>query len=581
MKKKKKSKVKKKQQFSFKQRNLRIGIKYTAAFLITVLIFAFAGLLVYIQLNSADQNAQELKEYSSHVNDISQLASTIQAKDVQIADFLLTENNTYIDAFTTYEQQLNTLIEKTEADLETKEEQKLMKDLKNNDNTINNTFNNRIVPSIEEGQAIMANSLRETTYRYRTDNVEIVNRLMEITADKQGKAVHAAAKKMNDSKLVLAIANIISILIGISLILLLSRSISKQLKKVVHIITEVAHGNLQTPSAAYVGKDEIGQLSFAINLLKDNLQNILTKVSDASNNLSNQSEALNQSANEVKEGNLQVAATMEELASGAETQANSTSHLAEKMNDFSQLVNQSELDGVEVATNSNEVLQLTNDGKELMTASVNQMKQIDQIVADSVAKVKNLDLQSQAISNLVGVIEDIANQTNLLSLNAAIEAARAGEHGKGFTVVADEVRKLSEQVSASVGEITSIVSTIQTETNQVVSSLSKGYQEVQEGAEQIEATGQNFETIQSAVNTMSEKVTFISANLNHIAESNGQINHLIEDIASVSEESAAGVEEAAASSQQTASTMEEVSGSADELSLLADHLNEEIKVFKL
>lgn len=576
-----KKKVKNKRQFSFSLKNLRIGFKYTATFLVVVFIFAFAGSLVYIQLDSADQNAQDLKEYSSHVSDISQLASTIQAKDVQIADFLLTENSTYIDAFATYEQQLNTLIEKIEADLETTEEQELMKSLRSNDNSINNTFNTKIVPSVENNQTIMANNLRETTYRFRTENVEIADKLIEITADKQDKAVNAAAKKMSDSKNVLSIANIISILIGISLILLLSRSISGQLKKVVHIITEVAHGNLQTPSATYVGKDEIGQLSFAINLLKDNLQNILTKVSDASNSLSSQSEELNQSANEVKEGNLQVASTMEELSSGAETQANSTSHLAEKMNDFSQIVNQSEQDGVEVAANSNEVLQLTNNGKELMTASVNQMKQIDQIVADSVTKVKNLDLQSQAISNLVGVIEEIANQTNLLSLNAAIEAARAGEHGKGFAVVADEVRKLSEQVSASVGEITSIVSTIQTETNHVVDSLSKGYKEVQEGAEQIEATGQNFETIQSAVKTMSEKITVISTNLNHIAENGGQMNHLIEEIASVSEESAAGVEQAAASSQQTASAMEEVSGSADELARLAEHLNEEIKVFKL
>lgn len=576
-----KNKVRKKRYFSLRLNNLHIGLKYTATFLIAVFIFAFAGFIVYVQLNGANQNTQDLKVYSSHINDISQLASTIQAKDVQIADYLLTENSTYSDAFSMYEQELNTLIEKIEPSLETEEEQQLMKDLKSKDNSINNTFNTKIVPSIENNQSIMAKNLRESTYRFRTENVEIADQLMEITAGKQDNAVNAASQKMEDSKLALSIANITAILIGITLILLLSRNISRELNKVVHIIKEVAHGNLQAPAATYSGKDEIGQLSFAINLLKGNLQNILTNISDASNSLSSQSEELNQSANEVREGNLQVASTMEELSSGSEAQANSASHLAETMNDFTNIVKHSEQDGVDIAASSNEVLKLTNNGQELMTTSVNQMKQIDYIVADSVTKMKNLDKQSQAISNLVGVIEDIANQTNLLSLNAAIEAARAGEHGKGFAVVADEVRKLSEQVSTSVGEITSIVSAIQKETDHVVDSLSKGYQEVQEGTEQIEATGQNFEAIRGAVNSMSEKITVISENLNHIAENSGQMNHLIEEIASVSEESAAGVEQAAASSQQTASSMEEVSGNADELARLAEHLNEEINVFKL
>jgi len=110
-----------------------------------------------------------------------------------------------------------------------------------------------------------------------------------------------------------------------------------------------------------------------------------------------------------------------------------------------------------------------------METSVKQMKQIDSIIADAVQKVQNLEENSNEISNLTLVIKDIADQTNLLSLNAAIEAARAEEHGKGFAVVADEVKKLSEQVSSSVGEITTIVSTIQSETKTVVTTLNSGY----------------------------------------------------------------------------------------------------------
>src|SRR5690625_1929062 len=125
------------------------------------------------------------------------------------------------------------------------------------------------------------------------------------------------------------------------------------------------------------------------------IKNILIKISHTSENLNNQSDALNQSANEVMEGNLQVAATMEELSSGAETQANGAASLSETMNDFAQMVMISEDNGSKAAASSENVLYLTSDGQKLMNASVSQMNKIDQIVKEAVAKIKNLDHQAQ------------------------------------------------------------------------------------------------------------------------------------------------------------------------------------------
>lgn len=373
----------------------------------------------------------------------------------------------------------------------------------------------------------------------------------------------------------------ITILIGILVVWLFANNISKPINKVTKHLGHLANGDLTQNEIHIKSKDETAQLGDALNLLQSNLKKTILRVSHSSETLTSQSEELSHSANEVKTGSEQVATTMQELASGSETQANSTTDLASVMSSFATKVQEANEYGEQIGDNSKTVLSMTEDGSALMKKSIQQMEKIDRIVHDSVQKVQGLDEHSQGISNLVTVIKDVADQTNLLSLNAAIEAARAGEHGKGFAVVADEVRKLAEQVSDSVTDITDIVANIQNETNLVTDSLQGGYKEVQVGTAQIETTGETFGNISEAVTEMVNSIKAISENLSEIAASAQEMNGSIEEIASISEESAAGIEQTSASSQQTSSIMEEVAGSSDQLAKLAEELNELVRHFKL
>ncbi|MEC5424597.1 methyl-accepting chemotaxis protein [Virgibacillus sp. C22-A2] len=565
----------------FNLKNVRIGRKYMSVFFLTALLFLIAGSMVFMVLQEGKEDIEAIDENSSLVNEMAKLATIIQAKDVQSADFLLTRNKKFIDLFVDFQNEFDAISEKLDPMMRTEEQTELFNQIQRNNKIIDDAFLDRMVAAVEDRQDVMANSLRDYSSRLRNETIEQVDELMGLISSEQAASVQAAKNSLDTSILILSITNVLAVLFGFTLMFIISRSITSNLKKVVGITAEVANGNLNVESMDYKGKDEIGQLAGSVNQMKNNIQNILLKVASASSSVSTRSEELTQSANEVKEGNEQIAVTMEELSTGAETQANSASDLSEKMNDFVHKVRLSEQNGQEITATSNNVLSLTTEGASLMEKSVAQMKQIDSIVADAVNKVQGLDKQSDEISKLVLVIKNIADQTNLLSLNAAIEAARAGEHGKGFAVVADEVRKLSEQVSSSVGEITTIVRNIQSETDQVVDSLNTGYNEVKEGTTQIEETGQNFSSINTSVNDMVTKFSSISTNLQDIAGNSIDMNNLIEDVASVSEESAAGVEQAAASAQQTSSSMEEVSYSAEELAKLAEQLNEELKVFKL
>lgn len=373
---------------------------------------------------------------------------------------------------------------------------------------------------------------------------------------------------------------VIGIGIAIILIYIFVGKIKKQLQSIGHAMEKSGNGDFTT-TLKVESRDEIGQLSNYFNEMKENLRNLITQVSSVSEVVSSQSEELTQSANEVRAGSEQIALTMEEIANGSQKQSDNTGNLSSMMTSFVTKIEDANAGGAHIQQASNEVLLMANEGNELMKSSSAQMANIDRIVHGSVEKVERLDADSKKVTELVSFIQEIANHTNLLALNASIEAARAGEYGKGFAVVADEVRKLAEQSSASVSEITNIVLAIQSGTGEVALSLQEGYREVAQGTSQITETSKTFNRISEAVMDMVTEITDVASNLSTIVEHNEKLSHSIEEIAEVSEESAAGIEQTTASSQQASDTMDEVAKSSDELATVAEKLNELVRQFKL
>lgn len=561
-------------------RNLSIGVKYLIVFCLSIALFLLATVVVYVQLSKAESDVDDIISRSELSDNLSNLALLVEQQDTLISQYITTGNEVYIGEFEEVNNELNNVLPQLEEAYSHDEDGAfLLGNITGRLHNISDTFLNQIAYKDSKDQEIIFSHIEIGSEKNSV--VALINRLNDELTEIRSESISNVTASMQQSKSFLIIVNVVSILIGLIIMYIVSKIISNHLKNVVNVTTSIADGNLSIKQIDYNGKDEIGQITAASNSLITNLRQIIERVLEAANSVNESSALLTSSSNEVKVSSEQMVRTMEELASGSETQANSASHLSEKMQQFVESVQTSQAEGEEVVASTNNVLSITADGSNLMKQSVAQMNKIDTIMGNAVNKVEGLDSQSREIYQLVEVVKDIADQTNLLALNAAIEAARAGEHGKGFAVVAEEVRKLAEEVTDSVSEITSIVTNIQRETNEVVTSLNDGYEEVREGINQIEKTGENFSVIDDSITGMADQTLQIANRLKMIAENSNEMNGLIEEIASVSEEAAAGVEQTTAATQEISSSMDEITNNAQELAQLAEALNNQVQVFKL
>lgn len=431
--------------------------------------------------------------------------------------------------------------------------------------------------NVDQANDIMVNGITPISQKIVMDLQERALKQESTMKEMGADTVKAGSSTFTTS----VILTIVMIIVGVVIAILTSRSITRPIKLVMERMQAIASGDISMEPLQVKTKDETGQLIVSTNAMASNMQQMLRKIGEVSVTVAKQGEELAAAALETKTGATQITATMQEMASGSEVQANSAGELASVMGIFSERVSEANEKGDRVHDYSTSVLSMTSTGSQMMDESKDQMETINELVKDAVLKMEGLDTETQEITQLVSVIQDVAAQTNLLALNAAIEAARAGEQGKGFAVVADEVRKLAEQVSSSVTDITDIVTKIQTESKMVAKSLKGGYAEVEKGTEQIANTGNTLNEITTSVTRMVEEITEVSENLTTLAANTQQMNNSIEEIASVSEEAAAGMQQVVATTEQAGSSMDQIAASTEELTKLAEELNGLVKQFKI
>lgn len=576
----------------------KAGIKFNLILLVvlTIIITITLGTFSWVSLNKltkeSNYNLKTVSEYTTLV-DGTRDAQVHFKKQVQAwKDLLLRGQNS--DSYNKYYKEFQTehqnVLDKLQDIEKLMKKGKLDTSLLDKAISTQETMYNKYLDAIKSYSGGNAESYKivdtmvKGMDRIPTDDMDkLVTQIQKNSNTAVSNMTNEASKESNKSKTILITIILISIVLILFLAILIAltyNGIAKFIKEMKSLISEVENGNLTVQGNVH-SNDELGEITLLFNKFISKIREFFSETKEMSTGVANSSGEIMSATNNVGNGADEIASSMSDMSKGAAKQSSSVSTASNAVSDIVNRLNT-------ISESINNSKQMTASAKQASETGVrtveyqrNKMEENKQVFENINNTITQLSAQSKKVGQIINVISSIADQTNLLSLNASIEAARCGEAGKGFAVVADEIKKLAEESSTSVKSVVTIINDIQNSIKQSVSDINNVNAIITEQESAVNNSTAAFKNIAEASININKQITDISNNASDLNKYAVNVKDAILDIANIANSNTSLTENIAASTEEQSACIEEIVASIEHLALLSSKLNKNIEKFKI
>lgn len=561
---------------------VKIGVRVQVMAL--VLICAIAIPMV-ISIKSSSNYISTYNEVLENLDSIRYIMDETQAQGNRILGYCVVSKNIdqsgETEIIVTMQNKIKAVRENIESD--TDKGDKRVEQLEVVENLLNN-----YIESYKEGLALCDDTFSlagDTKFYSMVNTAEYLsnncNKLLSLELERCGQLNAQILKNFRQSIYNIIVVVIIIIIISVLLSMAITSSITVPLKILRKKISVIAKGDLSGEPINIETKDEIGELAQAFNAMKDNLTNILLKVSEVSGQIEQSVEFVTGKIEENSARSEQLSATMDVVMTKMSNQNEETIVAQEKVHTIDSVTERITGNADRIMENTEQSMIDSQKGNDNMELYTKQLEDVNSIMSQVSEVVGQLGSSAEEMNDIIQTITNIADQTNLLSLNASIEAARAGESGRGFAVVASEIGNLAENSSSSAQKIADIISEVQSNSKEMTEKMNIGLKQLDEGNKIAADTMKNFKNIQNGIQLVNENVKEILDDIKELSSYVEDVYTTMNSVRAATDENASMTTEIGDTVHDETDNLIKIQEIMVDLSGRASQLEETVTHFKL